>query len=215
MHLEVLVEDSSGAVLLETLLPRLIGALGEPHTWHVHGYKGIGRIPPGLKAGGDPAKRALLNQLPRLLAGYGRSPGIDAVLVVLDSDGRNCVAFLRELQAVAAACQPAPKTLFRLAIEELEAWYLGDRNALVSAFPRAKPDVLRKYRQDSVCGTWELLADAVVPGGSAAVRKKGWPLQGDLKHQWAKAIGPRMDMETNASPSFAKFRDGIRRLAAI
>lgn len=214
MHLEVLVEDSSGAALLNILLPRLIGEPGAPHTWRIVDYKGIGRLPPNLKASGDPAKRALLNQLPRLLAGYGRTPGMDAVLVVLDSDARDCEAFLKELQAVAAACQPAPKTLFRLAVEELEAWYLGDRHALTSAFPRVKADVLRKYRQDSVCGTWELLADAVVTGGAAAVRKKGWPLPGDLKHQWAKAIGPRMDMQANASPSFAKFRDGLRRLVA-
>ena len=40
MHIEVLVEDSSGAMLIETVLPRVIGRHGEPHTWRVHAYKG-------------------------------------------------------------------------------------------------------------------------------------------------------------------------------
>ena len=214
MHIEVLVEDASGAKLIEMLLPALIGVEGTPHTWRVHAYKGIGRLPAGLSARADPAKRALLAQLPRLLAGYGKTPGIDAVVVVLDSDRRNCKDFLNELKALPGRCQPAPSTLFRLAIEEMEAWFLGDRQALLAAYPRAKKDILAGYEQDSVCGTWELLADAVHPGGSAAISKAGWPLPGQLKHNWAEKIGPRMDIENNDSPSFCKLRDGLRRLVA-
>lgn len=212
MHIEILVEDSSGAKLIETLLPAVIGPLGEPHTWRVHPYKGIGRLPSGMTSQSDPAKRALLDQLPRLLAGYGKTPGIDAVVVVLDSDRRDCKAFLSELKTLLGTCQPAPNTLFRLAIEEMEAWLLGDRTALLTAYPRAKTAVLNRYEQDSVCGTWELLADAVYSGGSAAIRKAGWPLPGQIKHEWAEKIGPYMDVESNQSPSFCKFRDGMRRL---
>ena len=212
MHIEVLVEDSSGASLIETLLPALIGAYGELHTWRIHSYKGIGRLPKGLTAKSDPSKRALLDQLPRLLAGYGRTTDIDAVVVVLDSDRRDCRTFLGELNALLQNCRPAPSTLFRLAIEEMEAWYLGDRQALLAAYPRAKKDVLNRYQQDSVCGTWELLADAVHPGGSAAIRKAGWPVPGQLKHEWAEKIGPHMRIDDNQSPSFCKLRDGLRRL---
>jgi hypothetical protein len=214
MHIEILVEDSSGARLLTSLLPKLLGEQGESHTWRVHAYKGIGRIPKDLKAGSDSEKRILLDQLPRLLQGYGRTPGIDAVVVVLDSDRHDCVAFLTELKALVSSCQPAPNTLFRLAIEEVEAWYLGDREALLAAYPRAKMDVLRGYVQDSPCGTWELLADAVYPGGVAVIRKAGWPLPGQIKHEWAEKIGPRLDPERNLSPSFGKLREGVRRLVA-
>lgn len=215
MHIEVLVEDSSGAKLVETLLPAVIGGRqGEPHTWRVHPYKGIGRLPPGLSVKADPSKRALLDQLPRLLTGYGKSSGIDAVVVVLDSDRRDCKIFLAELRGLLQRCLPAPNTLFRLAIEEMEAWYLGDRQALLAAYPRAKADVLNRYTQDSVCGTWEVLADAVHPGGSAAILKAGWPSPGQMKHEWADNIGPRMNVEQNVSPSFCKFRDGLRRLVA-
>jgi hypothetical protein len=214
MHIEILVEDASGAKLLEAVLPKLLGEQGRSHSWRVHPYKGIGRIPTNLYAGGDPAKRILLDQLPRLLRGYGKTPGIDAVVVVLDSDRRTCVDFLSELNALLAGCNPAPNTMFRLAIEEVEAWYLGDKQALQAAYPRAKADVINRYVQDSVCDTWELLADAVHAGGSAAIKKAGWPLPGQIKCEWAEKIGPLLEPDRNTSPSFGKLRDGLRRLAA-
>jgi len=212
MHIEILVEDSSGAKLIETLMPKVIGPFGNPHTWRIHAYKGIGKIPKGLVATGNPAKRALLNQLPRLLAGYGKTTGIDAVVVVLDNDNRDCKEFLAELNVILTHCTPAPRTLFRLAIEEMEAWLLGDASALLTAYPTAKKDVLRRYTQDSVCGTWELLADAIYPGSSLAIRKASWPLPGQVKYQWAERIAPHMNVEENVSHSFGKFRDGLRQL---
>jgi hypothetical protein len=214
MHIEVLVEDSSGAKLIELLLPKIIGPQGEPHSWRIKLYKGIGRIPAGLTSKADPAKRILLDQLPRLLSGYGKTPWVDVVVVVCDSDKRDCRDFLTELNAVLQKCSPAPNTLFRLAIEEMEAWFLGDRKALLNAYPRAKIDVLNRYTQDSVCGTWELLAEAVHPGGLKEIKKSGFWLSGQLKHDWAENIGPAMDVEDNQSPSFGKFRDGLRRVCS-
>ncbi|MDR0379241.1 MAG: DUF4276 family protein [Candidatus Accumulibacter sp.] len=212
MHIEILVEDASGKKLLESLLPRIFGVPSDPHTWRVHAYKGVGRIPKNLNAGGDPARRILLDQLPRLLRGYGKTPGIDAVVVVLDADRRDCVKFLAELKILAKDCNSVPNTLFRIAIEEMEAWYFGDRQALTTAYPEAKIDVLNRYVQDSVCNTWELLADAIHPGGSTAIKEMGWPLPGQIKHEWAEKIGPLLDLERNVSPSFGKLRDGLRRL---
>jgi hypothetical protein len=104
MHIEILTEDSSGQHLLEHLVPKLIGPVGEPHTWRLHAYRGIGRIPANLSATTDPSRRILLDQLPRLLRGYVRTPGIDAVVVVLDADDRNCMSFLSELQSLATSC---------------------------------------------------------------------------------------------------------------
>ncbi|HQO28543.1 MAG TPA: hypothetical protein PKY22_03320, partial [Accumulibacter sp.] len=111
-----------------------------------------------------------------------------------------------------ALAAPAPQTLFRLAIEEVEAWYLGDRQAVLSAYPRAKTAVLDSYIQDSGCGTWEKLADALYPGGSAAFRKAGGRSPGQVKYEWAEKIGPLLEPERNLSPSFGKLRDGLRRL---
>ena len=213
MHIEFLVEDSSGEKMLSQILPKILGEQGAPHTWRMKAYKGIGRIPPGLSVKADPAKRMLLDQLPRLLQGYGKTVSIDAVVVVLDTDSRECSAFLTELKSLVAKCQPAPRTLFRLAIEEMEAWYLGDRQSILKAYPRAKRDVIDRYAQDSVCGTWELLADAIYPGGIAAIKKSGWPLPGQIKHEWAEKITPFMDINQNTSPSFMKLHDGLLKLA--
>ena len=213
MHIEVLTEDSSSQRLLEHLMPKLIGPSGDPHSWRVHHYRGVGRIPSGLSVSSDPSKRILLDQLPRLLRGYVRTPGYDAVVVVVDADTRDCRTFLAELRSVASSCSAAHIVLFRLAIEETEAWYIGDRNALRMAYPMARTRALEHYVQDSVCGTWELLAEAIHPGGLRAVRKVGWPLPGQIKHDWAERIGPLLDPDTNQSPSFGKLRDGVRRLA--
>lgn len=215
MHIEVLVEDSSGERLLEILLPQIWGEQGKPHTWRLHSYKGIGRLPQNLAIGVDPAKRALLTQLPRTLNGYGATPGYDAVVVVVDSDDRDCKTFLSELKAVVNACRSVPKTMIRLAVEEIEAWYLGDRSAILAAYPKAKLKALERYVQDSPCGTWELLADAIHPGGAAAIKKAGWPLPGQLKHEWARRIGPHLEFERNQSPSFQKLREGLTRLVAV
>jgi len=212
MHIEILIEDSSGEQLLNSLLPRILGPQEQRYTWRLHAYKGIGRIPRGLRTTADPAKRILLDQLPKILRGYAKTPGIDGVVVVLDSDRKDCAAFLAQLKELADASGMSSKTLFRLAIEEMEAWYLGDRDALLRAYPRAKTKALDGYVQDSICGTWEVVADALFPGGSKKVKKAGWPLPGQLKHEWAEKIGPAMDIENNTSPSFCKLRDGLRRL---
>ena len=214
---EVLVEDKSGSIALDILLEKILGANGTVHSWKLHSYKGIGRIPRNLNAVQNPGKRLLLDHLPRLLRGYGRSlrPGRDCVVVVVDLDNSNCVALKLELLAVLNTCRPRPRTLFRIAIEESEAWLLGDRRAVKVAYPNAKNSILTAYRQDSICGTWEVLADAVHSGGSAQLKIAGYPSAGKAKCEWAGRIAPHADVNRNRSKSFQVFRDGVRRLAGI
>ena len=212
MHIEILVEDSSGGRLMAHLLPKILGTYLQPHTWRVRNYKGIGRIPKKLTGRVDAAKKTLLENLPKALAGYGNTPGYDAIFVLLDTDDRDIKRFERDLKAMLKACAGAPPTVFGLATEEVEAWYLGDREALEKAFPKIKTQILKRYVQDSVCGTWELLADALVKGGNAAVKAAGWKHAGDLKHEWAEKIGPLMNIDENKSPSFCKSRDSLLSL---
>ena len=217
MHMEILVEDWSGSIALDVVLEKILGENGHTHSWTLHPHKGIGRIPKDLLAEPDPKKKFLLNHLPHVLRAYGRSlkPGTDCVVVVVDLDKRDCGAFKQELLAVLEECDPAPRTLFRIAIEESEAWLLGDRDAVQAAYPRAKNAVLNEYRQDSICGTWEVLADAVRKGGSAQLRKEGHRGAGKAKGEWASRIAPHMDVDRNRSKSFQVFRDGVRRLAGM
>ena len=135
--------------------------------------------------------------------------------MVVDLDQKDCRDFKQELLDVLNVCNPAPTTLLRIAIEEGEAWLLGDRNAVLSAYPNAKTRILDNYVQDSICGTWEVLADTIHPGGSIVLKKAGYPIIGQEKGKWAENIAPHMDVDNNCSPSFKVFRDGLRRLAVI
>ena len=216
MHFEVLVEDRSGSVALDCILEKILGPNGSVHSWKIHAYKGIGRIPRNLRDVTDREKRILLDRLPKLLRGYGRSlkslsqPA--AVVVVVDLDTRDCRVFKQELLDLLNACRPRPRTLFRIAIEESEAWLLGDRAAVKAAYPGAKDSVLNGYVQDSICGTWEVLADAVHPGGSARLKASGYPETGMAKCEWAEKIAPHVDVDRNRSRSFQVFRDGVKAL---
>lgn len=215
MHFDILVEDASGEKALSVLVPRIIGPA---HTCTIHSYKGSGHIPKNLKGKTDPRMRILLDRLPKLLQAYGRTyanypedyPA--AVIVVCDLDDKCLKAFRQQLFAVLDACSPKPHTAFCLAVEEGEAWLLGDLEAVRAAFPKADRTVLAAYENDAVCGTWERLADALVPGGARAITEGGWLVVGTHKVHWAQAIPPHMDVERNASPSFCYFRDKLRSM---
>jgi hypothetical protein len=131
------------------------------------------------------------------------------VLVDLDDDDRHHLE--QKLYSLLAYCNPAPTTSFHFAIEELEAWFFGDKNALLAAYPNAKLDVLSQYQQDSICGTWEMLADAIYLGGVAMLKTQGKSAVQDAKREWAKNIAPKMKVEDNRSPSFQEFYRTILR----
>lgn len=215
MHFEFLVEDQSGMKFLDSILPRM---LCNDSTFNVHSYKGIGAIPKNLNADPDPRKRLLLSRLPKLLRGYGKTHANypedyrAVVIVVCDLDDRCLRDFLAELSAVLESCDPKPDAHFCLAIEEGEAWFLGDIPAVKTAYPTASDAILRTYNNDAICGTWETLADAIHPGGADALRSKGWQYVGTEKSKWAEKITPHMDVDNNASPSFQYFRETIREL---
>jgi hypothetical protein len=215
MHFEILIEDQSGKKALDLLIPKI---LDDPlkDTFTVRSYKGIGQLPKNLHKSNDPSKRILLHQLPRLLQGYGKSYSNHknfsaTVIVICDLDDRNYELFISELEAVLNSCNPRPNTRFCLAIEEGEAWFLGDIEAIKAAYPKAKMNILKQYKPDSICGIWELLADAV-SGGHRNLSKKGWRAVGAEKFRWAERISPKMIVDRNTSPSFCQFRDTLRVL---
>lgn len=207
MHIEILVEDQSGMRALENLVPKML----PPHcTFKINSYKGIGHLPKGLKAHLDPQKRVLLNRLPALLQGYGNSFSRypddyqAAVILICDLDNRDKDQFLAELREVLDACNPKPNAKFCLSVEEGEAWLLGHKDAVRTAYPASKEAVLVNYVYDSICGTWECLADVVHPGGHTALKGKGHEA-GKMKSEWATQISNFIDIDENMSPSFQYF----------
>lgn len=215
MNFEILVEGQGELTTLSILMEKIVGPYGQPHTWKIHKHRGIGKLPDDPKQKPNKKNSTLLHNLPSKLMAYAKEmKESDVVVVLVDLDDRpDCRAFKAELVDLLNLCRPQPNNLFRIAIEELEAWLLGDRPALCRAYPAAKDNVLNSYVQDDSCGTWEKLADAVYPGGMASLasQRKRSPLVLARKLSWAKKIAPHMDVENNQSPSFQQFRDGLRQ----
>lgn len=208
MHIEILIEDLSGQKMLEILMERMVGA----HiTYKIHKYKGIGHLPKNITDSRNAGSKALLNNLPKLLNGLGKTfqaygeeyPAV--VFVIMDLDRNNFSIFHNQLVEVLDACDTKPETKFCIAIEEGEAWLLGDINAIKRAYPNAKVPILNSYVNDSICGTWEVLADAIHPSGSTGLKLAGFQASGTAKYEWAENITPYMDLDNNQSQSFNYF----------
>ena len=203
MRIHILVEGSSEKALLELWLPRF---LPNGHTFKIIPHRGKGKIPGDPAANPDPRRQGILDQLPAKLRAYGKKlrPETDRMLVLVDVDRDKCRDLKNRLVSLLNYCNPPPTVLFRIAIEETEAFYLGDRTAIRKAFPRSRLQRMDSYVQDSICGTWELFRDVI---GEI----------GENKVAWAKAIGPHLTTEwrgaqANASRSFRHLCTGLLRL---
>ena len=218
MHFVILVEDESGKKFLDVILPKIINP---KHSFKFVPYKGIGRIPrKGDLVSVTTASDKLLNDLPLILAAYGKNKlwktgeNNGAVIVVCDLDNKCLKQFRKELLSVLNECNPPPETRFCIAVEEMEAWLLGDTVAIKKAFPKTKNAVLDAYTNDSICDTWEKLADAVYQGGSNALKPLGYQAIGFEKSKWAEKITSHMNIDQNKSPSFNYFVRKIREITS-
>ncbi|MCP4345221.1 MAG: DUF4276 family protein [Desulfobacterales bacterium] len=219
MHFEILVEGQAELTALSILMSKIVGEYNRPHTWKIHRHQGIGRLPDDLSVIPNRHDRTLLHNLPSRLRAYGNSmEEQEIVVLLLDFDDReDCVAFKNELLSVLNSCEQKPVFLVRIAIEELEAWYMGDQYAIREACQQYNEEAFAGYIQDSQCGTWEKLAEVIHPGGLRQLLNYGKRSVRILeeKRKWAAAIAPKMNVEENMSPSFCCFRDGLRRWARV
>ncbi|MBM3497291.1 MAG: DUF4276 family protein [Armatimonadetes bacterium] len=189
MHIEFLVEEPSAEAALRHLLPRI---LRPRTTFAIHPHQG---------------KRDLLLKLPSRLRAYARWLPTDYRLCVLvDEDRQDCRALKSVLRRHARAAGVA--ALNRIAIEEIEAWFFGDIEAVAVAYPGVSPALGRQaaFRDPDAVrgGTWEAL--------ERELRRRGHFRTGLRKMEAADAIARHMDPERNRSRSFRAFRDGLRAL---
>lgn len=173
------LEEPSARALLEGFLPQWL-----PHEWRVRYVVFEG-------------KQDLENGLVRRLRGW-LTPETRFV-VLRDQDAGDCKKVKDRL--VRLVKQSGREALVRIACRELEAWVLGDLNALADAFevPRlAHLSVKAKYREP----------DALV----RPVEQVRRLIASYQKVDGARRVGPLLDPERNLSPSFHAFCAGLDRL---
>ena len=207
MLIEILSEDKSGAVVVERSVVRICEEQGAKAQVHVRPHRGCGSLP---KDGNEkPAKFAssLLDLLPAKLRAYNNVfRGEELILIItLDSDSNDPEVMRKEIYEAARTYAPDIRSVVGLSTEEVEAWMLGDREAVCNAYPECKKSVLDAYVQDSVCGTWEVLCRAISTNAEKLI-EIGYPAIGHYKAQWAEEISRHMEPEHNVSPSFNTFK---------
>jgi hypothetical protein len=93
-------------------------------------------------------------------------------------------------------------------IEELEAWYFGDWEAVRRAYPKVDATIpaQAKYRDPDAIkgGTWEAL--------ERALKKAGYFKSGLRKVELARAVAEHMEPGRNTSHSFKVLRTALTEM---
>lgn len=216
MHFQFLIEDYSGRILVEKVMQKLLGEA--EFTYDIKSFRGIGGFK-GKSHAKDIKTNKLLTDLPLYLKAFDNSlKNVEAcVFIVLDNDTRNTHQFEQDLELQAQNAQISIDHVFCIAVEEMEAWLLGDEKALFRAYPLAREAKYKEYVQDSICGTWELLADIIFKGGINKFRKECPTYReiGKYKAEWAERIGNYISLDDNKSQSFQYFISALRTRVAV
>lgn len=136
-----------------------------------------------------------------------------AIVIVLDNDKRDNAEFRRQLEKIAQKAEIATDCVFCIAVKEMEAWLLGDENAIADTYPAVRKKYIKAYKQDAIGDTWEVLANAIYPGGLNGLQKKSktsYSEIGKAKCEWADKIGKNLTLEQNRSPSFQYFLSSLQ-----
>ena len=197
-HLEIYTEEQSAEVFLNILLPRLFPNI----SFKIYPHQG---------------KSDLLKKLPKKLYAARQWMTDDyRIIVLLDRDKEDCEALKLRLENLAHTAGFVTKTqnaagfqvVNRIAIEELEAWMLGDETAVRAAFPCVPTFIHKEEYQnpDDIINAWETLENLLQRGG---YYKKGYP-----KKDAARKIAANMNPEVNKSRSFHVFIEGVKACLA-
>ena len=207
MLIEILSEDKSGAVVVERSVERICDAEGTKAQINVRPHRGCGSLPKDQNAKPPKFASSLLDLLPAKLRAYNNVyKGKDLILIIaMDTDNNDPEPMRKELYEVARTYAPDIRSVVGLSTEEIEAWMLGDRAAVIEAYPDCDKKVLDSYEQDSVCGTWEVLCRAINDNAEKLI-DIGYPAIGHYKARWAEDISKYMIPQRNVSPSFNTFR---------
>lgn len=198
MRVHVLVEGPSERAFFDRWLPRAFSG----HQFVTHPHQGKGALPRHPDQAPPPRRFGLLDLLPATLRAYAASPETtnDGVLVVVDADDEPPADLALRIRKIVKKYAPT-RAVVRLAVEETEAYYLGDLRALKAAFPAADMATARAFVPDSIVGTAERFGEII---GDDGLRKV----------LWAEQMGRRVttDPARSRSPSFKELHAGIKEL---
>ncbi len=221
MYFQFLIEDKSTEILVNHIMEKLVNQYTEREIiWDIKSFGGIGHL---RKKGNVLEQKTgkLLNDLPMYMRAFSKvlqNMAHSTLIIVLDNDKRDVEQFREELEEVAVSNMILCDYVFCVAIKEMEAWLLGDKEAIIKAYPDAKMQYIKKYNQDAICETWEVLADIVYPHGFLILKKKAngnYSEIGKAKCEWADKIGKYIHLYENISPSYQYFIGELEKRIAI
>ncbi len=196
MHFEFLLEEESVEKVLDNIMPLII--TGE-YTYRCIRYQG---------------KKDLIKNLPKELKGYAKwIPADYKIIVLIDRDSEDCIALKNKLNKMAEDAGLTIKSsiqnnsfqvLNRIAIEEIEAWFFGDPDAMRLAYPKLSKTFENKaaYKNpDNIKATWESM--------ERLLQRNGYFKTGLRKTEAAYEISKFMQPLKNRSKSFQVFWLGI------
>jgi len=197
-RLQILAEEPSMEVALRSLLPKMLGDL----PFDLITFQG---------------KPDLLKKLPERLRGYAKwLPSTWRILILVDRDDDDCHELKRRLEQLAkeaglvtrSADRKNWNVVNRLAIEELEAWYFGDWEAVREAYPKAGATITSKKRYrdpDRIKGGTKEAFERVM-------QRAGYFIGGLRQTEAAQSIARRMVPERNRAKSFQVLRETLEEL---
>ena len=201
MHIEFLVEEPFAEAALRSLVPKICGS---DISYDIHAYR---------------SKTDLLGKLPMRLKSYRNFMPPDwRIVVLVDEDRMDCLSLKNELEMAARNAGLVTKSmaqegalfqvLNRIAVEELEAWFFGDVQAIHQAYERVPLTLCTKsaYRDPDTIrgGTWEAMG--------RELQRAGYFKSGLAKIKAARAISANMVPSRNCSRSFKAFQQGLREI---
>ena len=161
-------------------------------------------------------KKDFLNKVPDRLKGYQRSLRPDwKIVLLIDEDRQDCLELKEKLELMATSAGLITKSsgqkdksfqvLNRIVVEELEAWFFGDVEAICQAYPKVSANLAKQkqYRDPDAIqgGTAEAL--------ERVLKKAGYHLGGLQKQKASSDISQYMNPESNRSKSFQVFYQGL------
>jgi hypothetical protein len=212
MYIQFLIEDMSTEILVNHVMEKFKYIHPENKiSYKIKSFRGIGHLPTEGKTVIERKTGKLLNDLPMYFEAFDKVlsslPGA-VIILILDNDKRNTEEFSKQLKDLASKKIKSTDYAICIAVKEMEAWLLGDKEAIEKAYPNSNKNAARDYMQDSIDDTWEVLANMIYPGGLKNLKRKAsgsYHLIGKAKLEWAERIGKTLELNRNTSPSFKKF----------